>query len=124
MIAIAASFAAIFSILPSEAQTGNIRVYLDPVLMKDLFYDDLTTAIKSAFSAEPFVRVANPGNGVLIISETEKPNFSEGSMEFSVSFFRNGSHLGDSIETCAQKKPSECADQLASDAKSAAAIGD
>ena len=33
MFAIAASFAAIFSILPSEAQTSNIRVYLDPVLI-------------------------------------------------------------------------------------------
>jgi hypothetical protein len=124
MIAIAVAFAAVFSFLPSEAQTSNIRVFIDPALMKDLFYEYLTNAIKSEFSTEPFARVANPDNGVLIITETEKPRFREGSLEFSVSFFRNGSHLADSIETCTQKKLSDCADQLVSDAKGAAAIAD
>ena len=79
-------------------------------------------AIKASLSAEPFVRHEKPGDGVLVITETDKPKIRDGNIEFSVSFFRDRRHLADSIETCETKKASDCADQLALDAKSAAAI--
>ena len=124
--AVAATLAAIFSFQAQscDAQSSNIQVFVDPVLIKDLYNVFLVNAIKAAMSNQPFVLTSKPGNGILMITETDKPKFREGKFEFSVSFFRNGSHLADSIETCTSQTVSDCADQLASDAKDASAIGD
>jgi len=119
-----AAFAAAFSFQPLNAQTKDLYVFIEPVLLRDLDNVYLTNAIKAVFSSQPFSQLAKPGNDVLTITETDKPNYHNGAVEFSVSFFRNGSHLGDSIETCQTSKVSDCADQLAADAKDAAKITD
>jgi hypothetical protein len=121
---IAALFASLLAPQPCASQTDEIHIFIDPVLIKDLYYTNVINAIEAALSSKPFVRHEKPGTGFLLITETEKPKFREGALEFSVSFFRNGDHLGGSIETCDTNKVSDCADQLASDAKSAAAIKD
>lgn len=121
-ITVAALLTILLSAQTASAQSSTIRVFIDPVLLKDLYNKFLIDAITSAFSKDPFVRTAKLGDGVLMITETEKPNFREGSFQFSVSFFRNGVHLADSIESCSTKKISDCSDQLASDAKDAASI--
>jgi hypothetical protein len=121
---VAALFVATVAIQPCASETDEIHVFIDPVLMRDLYYGYLVNAIKASLSAEPFVRHEKPGDDVLVITETDKPKIRDGNIEISVSFFRDRSHLADSVETCEAKKVSDCADQLALDAKSAAAIKD
>lgn len=108
----------------SQAQTDNIRIFIDPLLIKDIDNDLLSDALKAALSAVPFVLERKYSDGVLMITETDKPHYRKNTFEFSVSFFRDGNHLGDSIETCAANKISDCSDQIVLDVKAASANKD
>jgi hypothetical protein len=123
-IFVVAFLATAFACQSSRAQTDIVHVFIDPLLIKDIDNNSLTDALKAALSAEPLVLERKYSNGVLMITETDKPRYHRNTFEFSVSFFRNGSHLGDSIETCAANKISDCSDQLASDVKAASASRD
>jgi hypothetical protein len=118
---IAVFLAAGFACQTSQAQTENIHVFIDPLLIKDIDNELLSNALKAALSAEPLVLEKKYSNGVLMITETDKPRFRRNGFEFSVSFFRDGGHLGDSIESCAANKISDCSDQLVLDVKAASA---
>src|ERR1700678_3128554 len=95
-IFIAAFLAAAFACQSSQAQTNNVRVFIDPLLIKDIDNNLLTDALKAALSAEPLVLEGKYSDGVLMITEMDKPRYHKNTFEFSVSFSRNGSHIGDS----------------------------
>ena len=69
---VAALFLATVAIRPCASQTDEIHVFIDPVLMRDLYYGYLVNAIKASMSAEPFVRDKKPGDGVLVITEADR----------------------------------------------------
>jgi hypothetical protein len=112
----------VLSALSALAQDQRIRVFVDPVLTSDLFYDNLVTAIKDVFSHDPFLWEGKPGDGVLTITRIEKTQFNRGTVTYHVGYFRDGSWLGNSVEVCEMAHVSDCADQLASDTKDASAI--
>jgi hypothetical protein len=116
--------AAAFACQSSQAQTDNVRVFIDPLLIKDINNKLLTDALRAALSAEPLVLEGKYSNGALMITETDKPIYHKNTFEFSVSFFRNGSHIGDSIESCAANRISDCSDQFVLDVKAALATRD
>lgn len=120
-IFIVAVLAAAFACQSSQAQTDNIRVFIDPLLIKDIDNNLLTNALEAALSAEPLVLERKYSDGVLLITEMDKPRYHRNTFEFSVSFFRNGGHIGDSAESCAANKIPDCSDQLVLDVKAASA---
>ena len=75
----------------------------------------------------PFVPGARYAPGVLVVTipdqiAVEHLKVSGTTWTFTVAFSRNGDSLGQSVETCNVNRLSDCTDQLASDAKSAAGV--
>ncbi len=86
----------------------------------------LNEAIDAALTRASFNRMAKPVPDAVVISipdgfgregHEDKVEYS-----FTAIFFRNGDKLGESLEGCKITAVAECADQLAADARSAAAL--
>jgi hypothetical protein len=104
------------------SQDASIRVYITPSLIKKLDNVYMVDAVRVAFSQLPFRIETRPTDGTLIITEATNPVSNQHALTFAVAFFRNGSHIGDSVESCAYTKISDCTDQLVLDAKSASGM--
>lgn len=117
------ALAVLFAVWPSlaMAQDQVINVYFQP--LKGAETALLNKAIQSAFSQPPFQLAGRPFAGVLVIAvsgkvEVAKRKVSGTSFDFTVTFTRDGSSLGESAQSCREDALSECTDQLVQDAKS------
>jgi hypothetical protein len=105
------------------AQGQPLSVYFEP--SRDQVLND---AITAALNQPPFVLHTQNMPGALIVAipdriTTDRGKVSGTTWTFTVVFSRNGDQLGQSVETCNEHRLSDCTDQLASDAKSAAGMG-
>jgi len=112
-------------LLPSlaRAQDQVINVYFPPLQGSDTAL--LNKAIQTAFSQPPFQLAGKPFAGVLVIAVSGKVEVTHKKtsgtyFDFSVTFTRDGSSLGESAQSCKEDTLSECTDQLVQDAKSVA----
>jgi hypothetical protein len=104
----------------SLAQDIPIKIYITPTLIKKLDNVYLVSAMRAAFSKSPFSIETKPDDGTLVITEASSSISNQRNYTFTVAFFRDGSHLGDSVEGCEYTKVSDCVSQLIEDARSAA----
>jgi hypothetical protein len=104
----------------ASAQDALISIYITPSLIKKLDNDYLIGAMRAAFSQSPFRLETKPSDGAITITEANFPIANERKFNFTVAFFKNGSHIGDSVESCEYTKMSDCTGQLVLDAKSVA----
>jgi hypothetical protein len=121
--------ATILGLWPSVASAQDkdqvINVYFQPLPGADLVL--LNKAIQSALSQPPLQLAGKPFAGVLVIAvsgkvEVTRKRVSGTYFDFTVSFTRDGSSLGESAQSCKDDTLSECTDQLVQDVKSVAAI--
>ena len=106
-----------------QPQDRPIPVYFEP--LKGGEFIRLNQAIQDAFSQPPLHLAARPGPHVLVVSvpdrvEVAHKQVSGTSYNFTVSFSRDGSALGQSEQSCNAAKLSDCTDQLVLDVKTAA----
>ena len=111
------------ALAPAFGQDQPISVYFEPSREQLL-----NNAITAALTRPPFVLHTERRPGALIVAipdriTTDNGKISGTTWTFTVAFSRDGDQLGQSVESCNEHKLSECADQLASDVKSAAGIG-
>ena len=107
---------------PAVAQDQPISVYFEP--SRDQVLND---AITAALTQPPFVLHTQNRPGALVVAipdriTTEHGKISGTTWTFTVTFSRNGDSLGQSVESCNEHNLTDCTDQLASDAKSAAGM--
>ena len=104
------------------AQDGPISVYFEPCDTQPL-----NDAIAAALTQPPFLLQTKNKPGALVVTIPDKITVDRKTdsavWTFTVAFRRNGDSLGQSVESCSEKKLSDCTDQLVSDVKSAAAMG-
>ena len=98
-----------------------------PVFFEPSKEPQLNKAIMAALTQAPFVPGARYAPGVLVVTipdqiAVEHLKVSGTTWTFTVVFSRNGDPLGQSVEACNVNHLSDCTDQLASDAKSAAGV--
>jgi hypothetical protein len=108
----------------AQAQEQVINVYFQPLQGGE--FDPLNKAIQAALSQSPLQLVAKPFAGVLVVAvdgkvEVTHKKVSGTYYEFNVAFTRDGSSLGQSAQSCSDRKLSDCTDQLVLDVKSVAA---
>jgi hypothetical protein len=109
----------------AQGQDEVINVYFQPLQGSDLTL--LNKAIQTALSQPPLQLAGKPFAGVLVIAvsgkveETHK-RVSSTYFDFTVTFTRDGSSLGESAQSCKEDALSECTDQLVQDVKSVAAV--
>ena len=106
----------------ASSQDASISIYITSSLIKKLDNVYLVDAMRAAFSQSPFKLETKPSDGALTITDASLPGANQRKINFAVAFFRNGSHIGDSVETCEYTKVSDCTDQLVLDAKSASGM--
>jgi len=104
------------------AQDKPLSIYFTPC--EDQRLNDAITAV---LSQPPFVLAIRPTLGALIVSMPDKVLVQRGRVSgitwtFNVAFSRDGSPLGQSVQSCNESKISDCTDQLVSDIKSAAGV--
>jgi hypothetical protein len=109
----------------AQGQDEVINVYFQPLQGSDLTL--LNKAIQTALSQPPLQLAGKPFAGVLIISvsgkvEVTHKRVSGTYFDFTVTFTRDGSSLGESAQSCKEDTLSECTDQLVQDVKSVAAV--
>ncbi len=117
------------AIAPAPAQEQAINIYFQPPPADLLRSNDLaalTKAIQTALSQPPMQLVAKPFAGVLVIRvldkvEVTRKQTSGTYYDFTVSFSRDGSQLGQSQQSCNDSNLAECTDQLVQDIKSVSA---
>jgi hypothetical protein len=105
------------------AQDRPVTVFFEPCTDQQL-----NDAIAAALTQPPFVLLTKNMPGVLVMTIPDRVTVDRGKVSgttwtFTVAFSRNGDPLGQSVETCNEHKLADCTDQLASDAKSAAGMG-
>ncbi|MFO1248943.1 MAG: hypothetical protein U1E93_12145 [Alphaproteobacteria bacterium] len=104
------------------AQDKPISVYFQPT--RDFRLNDI---IVTALTQQPFVLATKPTPGVLMVSvpgrlEVEHGRISGTTWTFDVLFTLDGSARGQSVQSCNEKKLSDCTDQLVADVKSVAGM--
>ena len=109
--------------LPAAAQKQSISVYFEPT--RDQL---LNNAIAAALTQPPFVLQTRRMAGALEVTIPDRIQVEYGqvtgtSWTFTVAFRRDGDSLGQSVESCNEHKLTDCTDQLVSDVKSAAGMG-
>lgn len=107
---------------PALAQDKPIPVYFEPSREQPL-----NDAIAAALTQPPFVLHARIVPGALVVTvpdgvDIEHRNVSGTTWSFTVLFSRDGTSLGQSVESCNEQKLTDCTDQLVSDVKSAAGM--
>ena len=110
----------------AQEQTSEqvINVYFQPLQGNDTAL--LNKAIQAALSQPPLQLAAKPFAGALVVTVPDKVDVSHKKVSgtaysFTVAFSRDGSSLGQSQQSCASDKLSDCTDQLVQDVKSVAA---
>jgi len=110
---------------PVEAQAAEqvINVYVAPLQDREL--NLLDKAIRTALSQPPFQLVGKPFAGVIVlvpsqIAVTQK-RVTGTYYDFTLTFTRDGSSLGESAQACNGSNLAECTDQIVQDIKSVAA---
>jgi hypothetical protein len=103
-------------------QDRPISVYFEPCDTQQL-----NDAIVAALTQPPFLLQTRNMPGALMVSIPDRiavdRKTSGPVWTFTVAFRRNGNSLGQSVESCEEKNLSDCTDQLVSDVKSAAGMG-
>jgi hypothetical protein len=101
------------------AQDRPISVYFEPCETQQL-----NDAIVAALTQPPFLLQTRNMPGALVVTIPDRVTVDQRASgkvwTFTVAFRRNGDLLGQSVESCNEKKLSDCTDQLVSDVKSAA----
>ena len=114
--------AVLFATNVAFAQDRPISVYFEPCDTQAL-----NDAIAAALTQPPFLLQTRNMPGALVVTIPDKISVERktdsATWTFTVAFRRNGESLGQSVESCSEKKLSDCTDQLVSDVKSAAAMG-
>jgi hypothetical protein len=105
------------------AQDRSISVFFEPCDVQQL-----NDAIAAALTQPPFLLQTKNIPGALVVTIPDKITAEHFQVSgtiwtFSVAFSRNGDRLGRSVESCGEHKLSDCTDQLISDVKSAAGMG-
>ena len=105
------------------AQDKPISVFFRPCNEQQL-----NDAITAALTQPPFLLATRETPGVLVLSIPDKVQVEHGkvsgtSWSFNAVFSRDGGTLGQSAESCGENKLSDCTDQLQSDVRSAAGVG-
>jgi hypothetical protein len=104
------------------AQARPMSVYFEACEVQQL-----NDAIAAALTQPPFVLQTRNMPGALVVTIPDKVTvdhkMSGTIWTFTVAFRRNGDSLGQSVESCNEKTPTDCTDQLVSDVKSAAGMG-
>jgi len=123
-IAVAALSVCAVSPVAAQAQSPDqiINVYFQPLPGED--YAPLNKAILAALSQPPLQLAGKPFTGVIVVLpsnvEVTHKRVSGTYYDFSVTFTRDGSSLGESAQSCKEDTLSECTDQLVMDVKSVA----
>ena len=107
----------------ATAQDRPITVFFEPCNVQQL-----NDAIAAALTQPPFVLQTKYMSGALVVAIPDRITVDHLKVSgitwtFTVVFSRNGDQLGQSVETCNENKLTDCTDQLASDVKSAAGMG-
>jgi hypothetical protein len=115
--------AAALASTPAFAQDRPVPVYFEP--SRDQLLND---AITRTLTQPPFVLHTQRTPGALIVAIPDRIKTDHGQVTgttwtFTVAFTRDGDSLGESVESCNEHKLTDCTDQLASDVKSAAGMG-
>jgi hypothetical protein len=105
----------------AQAQGQTINIYFEPLRGGDV--TTLNKAIQAALSQPPLQLVAKPFASVLVISVPDKVDVTQKKVsgtyyDFTVSFSRDGSTLGQSEQACNASNLAECTDQLLQDVRS------
>ena len=105
------------------AQDRSIPVFFEPCDVQQL-----NDAIAAALTQPPFLLQTKNTPDALVVAIPDKITAEHLQVSgtiwtFSVAFSRNGDRLGRSVESCSEHKLSDCTDQLVSDVKSAAGMG-
>ena len=105
------------------AQDRPVTVFFEPCSDQQL-----NDAITTALTQPPFVLLTRNMPGALVVAIPDRITVDRGkvsgtSWTFTVAFSRNGDPLGQSVESCNEHRLADCTDQLASDVKSAAGMG-
>ena len=122
ILAFLASGALVLAPAAALAQDQPISVYFEPCKEQRL-----NDAIAAALTQPPFVLQTRFSRDALMVSIPDlidKDQQQSGAIwTFTVAFHRDGDSLGQSVESCNEHRLTDCTDQLASDAKSAAGMG-
>ncbi len=119
---------ALLACTPVAAQAQEpdpvINVYFQPLEGGEL--NLLNKAILAALSQPPLQLAGKPFAGALVVAvdgkvEVTHQRVSGTYYQFNVNFSRDGSSLGQSAQSCNDKKLSDCTDQLVLDVKSVTA---
>jgi len=114
--------AIVFGTNVAFAQDQPISVYFEPCDTQQL-----NDAIAAALTQPPFLLQTRNMPGALVVTIPDRITVNQRTSgkvwTFTVAFRRNGDLLGQSVESCEEKKLSECTDQLVGDVKSAAGMG-
>jgi len=112
--------------LAAQAQEPDqvINVYFQPLQGSDIA--PLNKAIQAALSQPPFQLAGKPFAGVVVITAPNKVEVTHQRVsgtyyDFTLAFSRDGSSLGQSAQSCNDRKLSDCTDQIVQDVKSVAA---
>jgi len=108
---------------PAQAQEQAIHVYFQP--LQDGEVALLNKAILEALTQPPLQLAEKPSAGAVVVAvqgkvEVTRKKVSGTYYDFTVAFSRDGSSLGQSAQSCSDKKLSDCTDQLVQDVKSVA----
>jgi hypothetical protein len=118
------AFSTLFVLWPSLAwaQDEIINVYFAPWGDREL--TPLNRAIQAALSQPPLQLAGKPFAGAIVVTPSKvdvtHKKISGTYYDFSVTFTRDGSSLGESAQSCNADNMSECTDQLVQDVKSVA----
>jgi hypothetical protein len=116
--------AAALAFAPSAvfAQDKPLSVLFEPI--ED---QRLNNAITIALTKPPFVLETRYTRSTLVVAIPDRivKDFQQSGtiLTFTATFHRDGDSLGQSVESCREDKLSDCVDQLVSDTKSAAGMG-
>lgn len=107
----------------ASGQDRPIMVFFEPCDVQQL-----NDAIVAALAQPPFVLETKNTPSAVVVAipdriTVENLKVSGTVWTFTVAFRRNGNSLGQSVETCNKHKLADCMDQLISDVKSAAGVG-
>ncbi|MBN9590455.1 MAG: hypothetical protein BGN85_02395 [Alphaproteobacteria bacterium 64-11] len=116
--------AALMAVVPAAAQDAPIPVnYTHEKTFRPVPMD---AAIDAALATPGFAPQAKPGPGVIVVTAPDGWDWINHSkkdhIQFRLVFTRNGDKIGESEEQCTSDPPYDCAQQIASDIQSAAAI--
>jgi hypothetical protein len=108
----------------AQAQDPVIPVYFEP--LKGGEFTRLNKAILDSLSQPPLRLETRPSAQAVMVAvpgkvDVEHKKVSGASYSFTIVFSRDGRSLGESQQNCAVDTLSDCADQIALDAKTAAA---